>query len=132
MGGAGSGAFEDQDAVIPRFGRHLQCRHAFLGAAIVTGAVSSNFSSGARHSGLWSMPSGAGFGELREVESGVRDFGYIDGYEGPGVSLTMPVRKEPYVFRDFRHFWKGCCQRAQIRRRFFKSIRSIGVIVLVN
>lgn len=46
-------------------------------------------------------------GELREVEGGVWVFGYIDGYEGPGVSLTMPVRKEPYVFSGFPPFLEG-------------------------
>lgn len=46
-------------------------------------------------------------GELREVEGGRWIFGYVDGYEGPQVSLTMPVRKEPYVFAGFPPFLEG-------------------------
>lgn len=34
-------------------------------------------------------------------------FKYDDLYEGPVVSLTMPVRKEPYVFNSFPPFFDG-------------------------
>lgn len=37
-------------------------------------------------------------GHLTERHDGGWDFTYIDGYLGPPISLTMPVRPEPYEF----------------------------------
>ena len=34
-------------------------------------------------------------------------FDYAGGYSGPPVSLTMPVREEPYVFSGFPPFFDG-------------------------
>ena len=39
-------------------------------------------------------------GDLVETDNGTYTFTYRDGYSGAPVSLTMPVRKEPY-HRDF-------------------------------
>lgn len=47
-------------------------------------------------------------GEL--VEEGKRHsfvFIYLDDYDGPPISLTMPVRKEPYFFDAFPPFFEG-------------------------
>ena len=34
-------------------------------------------------------------------------FRYHDAYTGPAISLTMPLRKEPYVFNEFPPFFEG-------------------------
>lgn len=34
-------------------------------------------------------------------------FAYYPSYDGPPVSLTMPVRPEPYVFSEFPPFFDG-------------------------
>lgn len=34
-------------------------------------------------------------------------FAYLPGYAGPPVSLTLPVRAEPYVFEAFPAFFDG-------------------------
>ena len=34
-------------------------------------------------------------------------FQYHDAYDGPAISLTMPLRKEPYVFDEFPPFFEG-------------------------
>lgn len=34
-------------------------------------------------------------------------FQYALGYSGPPISLTMPVREEPYLFDDFPPFFDG-------------------------
>ncbi len=51
----------------------------------------------------------AGF--LREHEGGEGkeeySFSYLPGYSGPPVSLTMPIRSEPYLFRGFPPFFDG-------------------------
>ena len=37
-------------------------------------------------------------GRLAERPGGRWVFSYLDGYDGPAISLTMPVRPEPYEF----------------------------------
>lgn len=34
-------------------------------------------------------------------------FQYISEYDGPPISLTMPVKKDPYVFDTFPPFFDG-------------------------
>jgi len=34
-------------------------------------------------------------------------FSYLPLYDGPPISLTMPVREEPYVFAEFPPFFDG-------------------------
>ncbi len=34
-------------------------------------------------------------------------FQYASGYSGPSISLTMPVRAEPYLFAEFPPFFDG-------------------------
>lgn len=45
------------------------------------------------------------------LEETVRDRGYtlkyLEGYRGPPVSLTLPVRLEPYEFDEFPPFFDG-------------------------
>lgn len=47
-------------------------------------------------------------GHLVEEAPGRRyRFEYAAGYAGPPVSLTLPVRAEPYGFEDFPPFFDG-------------------------
>ena len=47
-------------------------------------------------------------GHLAEEEPGRRyRFAYRAGYAGPPVSLTLPVRPEPYEFEGFPPFFDG-------------------------
>ena len=40
-------------------------------------------------------------GYLEEAQDGGWGFAYVDGYAEIPISLTLPVRKEPYVFEAF-------------------------------
>ena len=47
-------------------------------------------------------------GLLKEHERGKKySFSYFSHYSGPPVSLTMPVRVEPYTFDTFPPFFDG-------------------------
>ncbi len=46
-------------------------------------------------------------GHLREAAEGGWRFDYLEGYEGPPVSLTMPLRAEAYEFPDFPPPFEG-------------------------
>jgi len=47
-------------------------------------------------------------GHLLEIERGREyRFTYISTYNGPAVSLTMPIRQEPYVYDDFPPYFEG-------------------------
>jgi serine/threonine-protein kinase HipA len=47
----------------------------------------------------------AGF--LRELDSGQYEFEYLPGYKGLPVSLTLPIRLQPYGFQVFPPFFEG-------------------------
>ena len=46
-------------------------------------------------------------GHLRSAASGGWKFTYEPGYMGAPVSLTLPVRSEPYIFPEFPAFLEG-------------------------
>jgi serine/threonine-protein kinase HipA len=46
-------------------------------------------------------------GYLTETEAKEFRFEYVAGYKGRPVSLTMPVRREPYAFDKFPPFFEG-------------------------
>ncbi|MGL5017362.1 MAG: HipA N-terminal domain-containing protein [Luteolibacter sp.] len=46
-------------------------------------------------------------GHLTELTAGGWSFTYLPGYDGPPVSLTLPVRDEPWIFVDFPPFLEG-------------------------
>lgn len=47
-------------------------------------------------------------GHLIEAENGREySFQYEQGYNGPPISLTMPVREESYHFNEFPPFFDG-------------------------
>ena len=50
---------------------------------------------------------GARAGELLETERGGWVFTYREGYSGEPVSLTMPLRDEPYQFGFFPPPFEG-------------------------
>jgi serine/threonine-protein kinase HipA len=46
-------------------------------------------------------------GRVAQLEDGQWSFVYEPGYSGPPVSLSLPVRDEPYLFSDFPPFLDG-------------------------
>jgi len=46
-------------------------------------------------------------GTLTEYDESSYGFRYDDGYSGPRISLTMPVRNEEYLFDRFPPFFDG-------------------------
>ncbi|NIP93453.1 MAG: toxin HipA [Akkermansiaceae bacterium] len=46
-------------------------------------------------------------GHLEAAEGAGWTFSYIDGYDGAAVSLTLPVRAEPYRFDGFPAVFEG-------------------------
>jgi serine/threonine-protein kinase HipA len=46
-------------------------------------------------------------GVLSQLDRSTYEFLYRPGYEGPPISLTMPVRPEPYRFNGFPPFFDG-------------------------
>lgn len=46
-------------------------------------------------------------GHLVEAAGGGWSFTYTPGYNGPPVSLALPVREEPWIFANFPPFLEG-------------------------
>jgi len=46
-------------------------------------------------------------GHLAELPTGGWSFTYMPGYDGHPVSLTLPMREEPWIFEDFPPFLEG-------------------------
>lgn len=46
-------------------------------------------------------------GELQELPEGRFQFLYDPEYQGPPISLTMPRRREAYIFESFPPFFDG-------------------------
>lgn len=46
-------------------------------------------------------------GHLESVPAGGWQFRYLESYHGPPVSLTLPVRAEPYLFPTFPAVFEG-------------------------
>jgi serine/threonine-protein kinase HipA len=46
-------------------------------------------------------------GYLTQTKSNEYSFTYLESYRGPPISLTMPVRLEPYTFDRFPPFFDG-------------------------
>jgi len=46
-------------------------------------------------------------GRVAQLEGGQWSFAYESGYTGQPVSLSLPVRLEPYLFADFPPFLDG-------------------------
>lgn len=46
-------------------------------------------------------------GHLRSTAEGGWQFSYRESYQGPPVSLTLPVRREPYGFPAFPAVFEG-------------------------
>ncbi|MFO7729257.1 MAG: HipA N-terminal domain-containing protein [Spirochaetia bacterium] len=72
-----------------------------------------------------------------EKETGLYSFSYLPDYTGPPISLTMPVRREPYVFIEFPPFFDGLLpegiqlesllRRRKIDRKdYFSQLLAVG------
>jgi serine/threonine-protein kinase HipA len=76
-------------------------------------------------------------GELIKHDDQRYEFRYFSDYEGPSVSLTMPVREEPYTFNRFPPFFDGLLpegyqleallKRQKIDRNdYFRQLLAVG------
>lgn len=81
--------------------------------------------------------SGVLAGYLQQGWSGLWVFEYVDDYEGTPISLTLPVRKEPYTFKAFPAVFDGLLpEGAQLeallktrkidRNDYFKQLVTVG------
>jgi len=50
---------------------------------------------------------GIAAGRLESLPNGAWQFVYRTDYHGPAVSLTLPVRSEPYLFQGFPAIFEG-------------------------
>jgi len=81
---------------------------------------------------------GLSTGVLEELEYGKRyRFAYLGNYQGPPISLTMPVDKKEFVFEEFPPFFDGLLpegvllegllkQRKIDRHDYFSQIVAVG------
>ncbi len=46
-------------------------------------------------------------GVLLEKDEGTFEFSYMEEYQGPPISLTMPLKNDPYFFSTFPPFFEG-------------------------
>ena len=53
------------------------------------------------------MQFGVPAGTLRELEKGKFEFEYFPDYKAQPISVTIPVRPEPYCFEGFPPFFEG-------------------------
>ncbi len=76
-------------------------------------------------------------GTLEETGNGEWSFSYVDGYDGIPISLTLPVQREPYRFREFPPVFEGLLPEgimlaSLLRRRkidqndFFAQLLAVG------
>lgn len=76
-------------------------------------------------------------GWLAEEEGGGYVFRYVAGYDGPPVSLTMPVREAPYRDEQFPAFFdgllpEGVMLEALLRRRKLDRSDYMGQLLAVG
>lgn len=81
---------------------------------------------------------GLSAGVLEELEHGKRyRFAYLENYQGPPISLTMPADKKEFVFKEFPPFFDGLLpegvllegllkQRKIDRHDYFSQIAAVG------
>lgn len=85
---------------------------------------------------MHSLPAGI----LTEID-GRYTFTYLPGYSGPPISLTMPVKNEPYEFQGFPPFFDGLLpegiqlesllrQRKIDKSDYFSQILAVGADVV--
>lgn len=69
----------------------------------------------ARKIGVWLYNKPAG--TLSEEQSGYT-FCYLPDYTGCAISLSMPVRSEPYSSEELHPFFKGLAPEGWLRKRY--------------
>ena len=69
----------------------------------------------AREIEVWLYDEAAGI--LSELENKY-EFSYFTGYAGPALSISMPVRTEPYISQDLHPFFKGLAPEGWLRKRY--------------
>lgn len=63
----------------------------------------------------------AGF--LIAYDDGRYEFHYTDGYQGPPISLTMPVAKQQFVFDTFPPFFDGLLPEGTLLEALLKQAK---------
>jgi len=56
-------------------------------------------------------------GTLSEEDVGFA-FCYLNNYRGRAISLSMPVRSEPYLSEELHPFFKGLAPEGWLRKRY--------------
>lgn len=69
----------------------------------------------ARQIGVWLY--GKPVGRLTEEAAGFA-FCYLPAYRGRAISLSMPVRSEPYLSEELHPFFKGLAPEGWLRKRY--------------
>ncbi len=62
-------------------------------------------------------------GVLGETAGGGYVFAYDDGYDGPPVSLAMPVRADAYQFDRFPPFFEGLLPEGYLLEQLLRRVK---------
>ena len=62
-------------------------------------------------------------GLLEQLEHGEYRFMYSAGYEGPPVSLTMPVKKNSFEFDKFPPFFEGLLPEGEMLEALLRKYK---------
>lgn len=76
-------------------------------------------------------------GKLTEYPRDHYVFHYLEGYTGPPISLTLPVRNEPYAFHSFPTFFdnllpEGYMLEMMLRRTKLDKDDYMGQLLLIG
>jgi len=62
-------------------------------------------------------------GDLEETKEGDWSFAYAEAYTGLPISLTMPVRTEPYEFTQFPPVFEGLLPEGVMRDALLRRLK---------
>lgn len=62
-------------------------------------------------------------GELIDLDDGTYAFNYDENYHGPAISLTMPVAKKRFVYKQFPPFFDGLLPEGMLLEALLKNAK---------
>jgi len=62
-------------------------------------------------------------GELIDSNDGTYAFNYDEHYHGPAISLTMPVAKKQFVYKQFPPFFDGLLPEGMLLEALLKNAK---------
>ncbi|MBI2791271.1 MAG: HipA N-terminal domain-containing protein [Gammaproteobacteria bacterium] len=62
-------------------------------------------------------------GQLIEVGDGTYEFIYDEQYKGPAISLTMPVSKQRFTYKQFPSFFDGLLPEGMLLEALLKNAK---------